>query len=114
LFARKTNLVVQGATGQTVSVGHGVDVRGQILQSSAAGVLDTVLVVLAEPHQSGETGHTVRGGVLLVLVSVDLDDQHIRLASESGAQLLVVGGQSLAVTAPWCIELNQNILGGIL
>jgi len=67
-----------------------------------------VLGVLGKPEQCGEAAHVelrrhiVGGGV-------HLDDGNVLVLQLLG-QLLVDGGQLLAVTAPWGVELDERVL----
>lgn len=73
----------------------------------------SILVVSREEEEGGEATDVV-SGINIVLSGIDLgNDDRVDLA-EGSSDLLVEGGEGLAVTAPGGVELNQNVLGLIL
>ena len=63
-------------------------------------------------------GGEARNAILLtngaVGISINLGDDDVGLVLESKAELLPVGGEVLAVTAPGGVELNEDILRGVV
>jgi hypothetical protein len=107
----------------------------ELVGSSNASVLSVGRGVLAEPDFDGleitltlkvvtflvVTGVELKSGVATDLEAIDLvssrielGDDQVRVISNGVTEFFPDGGKSLAVTAPWGVVLNKNVLGGVL
>lgn len=88
-----------------------VDEGDEVLDSAGASVVNRrVLLASSEQLDGGEALDLIRN---IVGGSVDLgdgDELGEGIRSVQLAELLVLGSKSLAVTAPWRVELDENVL----
>jgi hypothetical protein len=105
-------LLLDGELGLVLAVL--LDEVGEVLDGARALVGDgSVLSTSGEELDGGESLNLVGD---IVQGSVDLGDDDLVLELGSGelrSKVIVLGGKSLAVTAPGSVELNQDILGVI-
>ncbi len=73
---------------------------------------DGVGLVVGGVEEKGGEALDIDGGV--VLSAVDLGNHDVGLGLELLAELLVHRGEGLAVAAPGGVELNEDILGGVV
>ena len=104
------SLLLEGDTSLVLAVL--LDELDEILGSSGSRVGDGVLLVTSGEHlDGGEAGNVIRD---IVGSSVNLGNDNLILELGSGVlggKVIVLGGESLAVTAPGSVELEENILG---
>jgi len=84
----------------------------KVLDFSLSAVVDTGLVVLWIENESWVSSDLDAVG--LVSGGIELGDDKVGLIFIEFTELLPDWGELLAVTAPWCIVLNENILTSIL
>ncbi len=102
-------LSTQGRADVNVVATVVTDESGQVLDGAGARVLDGLaLLASLEQLDSRETldlvWNVVQGGVNLG------DNNLVGVVLVETGQLLVLGSQSLAVSAPWGVELEENVL----
>jgi len=95
-----------GGTSGTLLLDEG----SHVLDGTGTRVLDLGVVSGGVKDEGGESldlsGGVVGGGI-------DLGDDDVLVVLEKLTELLVLGGEGLAVAAPGGVELNEDILGGI-
>jgi hypothetical protein len=109
-------LVVQvGDSAGQLALDFGLDRRllcdelGQALEVTAALVVLGLVALAIEPFQRGESSNTEALAQGLVFVRIDLCDRDLASGVlETGGELLVDGGEVLAVSAPRGEELDKG------
>jgi hypothetical protein len=101
------------ASNSALRTGLGIDKLDKVFWGTATSVLFTILGVLTEPHKSWETSNTEWLSSSAETISIDLGDNDIIITFEGRANLLVLWSETLAVSTPWGIELNKDILFSI-
>ena len=82
---------------------------GESLRGTLTVVLDGGVLLASREEVEGGEALDIDG--VVVLGGITLGDDDGLLASEELAELLPLGGKSLAVAAPGGVELNEDILG---
>jgi uncharacterized membrane protein len=80
--------------------GFVVDECHERINVTSSLVLLALFVVLGEPLEGGVSGDVVGAALLLLGIAVDLGDDHVVISGEGVGDHLVVGGETLAVSAP--------------
>lgn len=94
-----------------LGIGHltvGIEELDEIIESPVQVEVDDLVVLLAEVFDCGE-GRDL-DALQLVGSGVHLGNDNILIVLVLLSQLVVDGGQLLAVSAPWGVELNQHAL----
>lgn len=89
------------------------DEVGQALQIPAAAVVDGFIALAIEELEGGESLDTESTAKFLLCIGVNLCDLDVLGECEGAGEVLVDGGEVLAVAAPWCKELDKCWLAGL-
>lgn len=90
------------------------DEAAQAVQIPSTLIVGRLVALPIEPLQSREALHAESSAQVLLGIGVDFGDRDLVLGELEGAgELLVDGGEVLAVAAPWCEEFDEGGFAGL-